>query len=88
MEQRLWLIGFFTLLVGGLWLGCMCMTPHRGVLKMTEKLCAGLILCYCLAAALAPFGLRMDYGPVASAFAGAMGLPGALLSFLVGGGLS
>ena len=85
MEQRLWLIGGFFLITGGLWLFTVRLTPHRGFLRGAEGLCAGVILCYCLALLAAPFGVVVPQGPASAALAGALGLPGAALAMMLGG---
>lgn len=85
MLQRLWLVGGFALLLGLIWFMSIRATPHRGFLRGMEKLCVGIILFYCLGLLLRPLGIIVPHGPVASAFAGALGLPGAVLSLWVGG---
>lgn len=85
MAQRLWIIGCFSLLTGGVWFACLRLTPHRGVLRWAEGLCAGIILCYCLGLLAAPLGIVMPQGPVSAAFAGFLGLPGAALAMVIGG---
>ena len=84
MAQRVWIIGSFCLLTGGLWFVSLRLTPHRGVLRGAEGVCLGVILCYCLGLLAAPLGIVVPQGPASAVFAGTLGLPGAALSILLG----
>jgi len=80
MLDKLTIIAGFAALVSPIYLMAMRSTPHRGVLKLLEKLCLGIILCYCCQMLLQPFGVPVAQGPIASLSAGYLGLPGAALS--------
>lgn len=86
MTLSLGIIGGFSLLIGGLWFTSMRLTPHRGVLRVLEKVCVGVVICYLAAALLRPFGIAFPQSPVSAALAGVLGLPGSALAFWIGSG--
>ena len=83
MMDRLMLIGFFALAVGGVWINSAHSTPHRGYTKVLEKTAAGAILCFVCFALLAPLGVRIPLSPLSALLAGYLGLPGAAFSAFV-----
>ena len=86
MADRLLIIGGFALLLCVLWLCAMGLAPHRGLLRLAERLCLGIILCYCLGLMLKPLGVSAVTGPFSALLGGALGLPGAALAFFIGNG--
>lgn len=79
MQQRFLIILGFGLLLGVLYLLCMRATPGRGLCRMVEKLCIGIVLCYLCQVVLRPFGVRIAQSPLAALSAGYLGLPGVAL---------
>lgn len=68
---------------GGMWLMyvlAMRSTPHRGWLRVAERLCAGAGVCLLCALALRPLGISIVQSPLAVLSAGYLGLPGAALA--------
>ena len=55
-------------------------TPRRGLLRVAERICLGMILCYLCHVALSPFGLHIAQGPLSALSAGYLGLPGVALA--------
>lgn len=79
MDKLTIITGFAALIAPVYWMA-MHSTPHRGALKLLEKLCLGITLCYCCQWLLDPFGVPVAQGPVAALSAGYLGIPGAALS--------
>lgn len=85
MLLRIWVILLFGALMAAVCFWCMHSTPQRGLLRILERLCIGLILCYLCQLLLRPFGIRIAQSPLAALSAGYLGLPGvALGAFLAG----
>ena len=83
MMDRLMLIGFFALAVGGVWMMSALSTPHRGFTRVLEKTAAGAVLCLVCFALLAPLGIHVPLSPLSALLAGYFGLPGAAFSAFV-----
>ncbi|NLV59621.1 MAG: hypothetical protein GXY67_12765 [Clostridiales bacterium] len=64
------------------WLG-MRLTPRKGFLRVCEKLFLGIALLQLLNWALSPFQLSLPQSVLASAAAGYLGVPGAVLAFVI-----
>lgn len=85
MLLRIWVILLFGALMAVVCFWCMHATPQRGLLRMLERLCIGLILCYLCQLVLRPFDIQIAQSPLAALSAGYLGLPGvALGAFLAG----
>lgn len=80
MTDKLTIIAGFAALITPVYWLAMRSTPHHGMLRLLEKLCLGIILCYCCQAVLRPFGVTVPQGPLAALSAGYLGVPGAALS--------
>ena len=80
MTEKLIIIaafGGFVWIVYGM---CMRSTPRKGVMRVIETLCLGIILCYLCQAALNPLGIKIAQSPLAALSAGFLGLPGVAFS--------
>lgn len=64
------------------WLG-MRLTPKKGFLRVCEKLFLGMALLQLLNWVLSPFQLSLPQSLLASLTAGYLGVPGAVLTFVV-----
>ena len=62
---------------------CMRSTPRRGLMRVAERLCAGIVLCYLCYLGLSPLGVRFPQSPLAALSAGFLGLPGLALAAFV-----
>ncbi len=80
MLTRLQIIVFFGLIIGTVGIWCIRSTPRKGILRILECLCAGIVLFYIISAAFIPFGIALPQSPFAAASAGVMGVPGAALA--------
>ncbi len=80
MAQKLWLILFFTVCVGLVWILCMLSTPHRGVTKVLEHAAEGALLCLLCSVLLKPFGIEIPLTPISALLGGWLGIPGAAFS--------
>lgn len=80
MDNKAIVIACFAGLLGAVYLFCMRSTPRKGLMRVVERIFAGIILCYLCQLVLAPVGLALPQGPVAAFFAGYLGLPGAALA--------
>ena len=78
--DKLILIASFAGVMGGVYALCMRATPRKGWLRVTEKICLGIILCYLCHTALRPLGIQIVQSPLAALSAGYWGFPGVLLS--------
>ncbi len=83
MEQKLLIIAFVAVPCLLVYLLSMRLTPHRGLLRVCEKLFIGIAVVYALNLALSPFRLSLAQNPLTSLAAGYLGLPGAVLVFVV-----
>ncbi len=59
------------------------LTPKKGFLRASEKLFLGMALIYLLNIALSPMQLTISENPLSSVAAGYLGLPGAVLAFII-----
>ena len=83
MMDKLWLIASFGGMTGLMYFLSMISVPRRGWMRVVERICGGIILCWLCSALLSPFGIRVAQSPLAAMSAGYLGLPGvALSSFL------
>ena len=82
MTDRLWLILGFACGMLALYLACMRSTPRRGMTRVMERVCAGVVLFYLCSAALKLCGVSLAQSPLAAVSAGYLGLPGAALAAL------
>lgn len=80
--MRLAILVGFGLLMAVVYMLCMRATPRRGVMRVLERVCVGIILCYLCGLLLAPFGVRLSHGPLSAVSAGYLGLPGVALAAL------
>lgn len=80
MLQMLMIILGFGVLIGVIWFLAMRSTPRKGMMRVIEHICMGIILCYLCSAFLAPFGIELANGPVSAMSAGYLGLPGVALA--------
>ncbi len=85
MLQRVEIIFGFALLLGALYLGCMRATPRRGFMRVLERACAGIILCFLCHWLLRPLGITLVQSPLAALSAGYLGLPGVALCAILSG---
>lgn len=65
------------------YLASMRSTPRRGLMRVVERVCVGMILCYLCHLAFGPLGAEVPRGPLASLAAGYLGLPGVALGTAV-----
>jgi len=79
MADKLLIIGVFGSIMAAVYGLCMCSTPKKGWLRITETICTGIILCYLCQIAAKPFGLQIAQSPLAALSAGYWGIPGAAL---------
>lgn len=84
MLPKLTVILLFAGLMAAVFFFCMRATPRRGYMRVIERVCMGIILCYLCGLALAPFGIRLAQGPISAASAGYFGLPGVALGVISG----
>ena len=80
MLARLTVLFGFGLTMGLVYMLCMRATPRRGVMRVIERVCAGIILCYLCALLFYPLGVRLPQGPLSAVSAGYLGLPGLALT--------
>ena len=86
MMDKLWLIGTLGGLTGVVYMLSMCSVPRRGWMRVVERLCCGIAICWLCQALFSPFGFSIPQSPLAALAAGYLGLPGAALaSFLAYG---
>ena len=83
MTDRLLALAMVVAALGASYPLCMRATPGRGLLRITERMCAGIILCYLCWLGLSPLGIRFPQGPLSALSAGFLGLPGLALSAFV-----
>lgn len=79
MADRLFIIIGFGLFLTVVYALCMRSTPRRGYMRVIERMCAGIILCYLCGLLLRPFGIELSQSPLSALAAGYLGLPGAAL---------
>ena len=80
MAQKIWLIIFFTVCVGSVWILSMLSTPHRGITALLENAAEGALLCLVCSVLLKPLGVRIPITPFSALLGGWLGLPGAAFS--------
>ncbi len=80
MLDRLTLIASLGGIAASVYAFAMCTTPQKGVMRIVERMCAGLVLCWLCHAVLAPLGLNIAQSPLAALAAGYWGLPGVALA--------
>ena len=80
MTNKLIVIGTFAVIMAAIYMLCMCAVPRKGWLRLAERLCMGIILCYLCQLAAKPLGLAIAQSPLAALSAGCWGLPGVALS--------
>lgn len=80
MLQMLLIMIGFAILIGILWFLTMRATPKKGVMRVIEHICMGIILCYLCSVFLSPLGIHFVDGPISALSAGYLGLPGVALS--------
>lgn len=51
-------------------------------MRIIERVCAGIILCYLCALLFYPLGVRLPQGPLSAVTAGYLGIPGLALTAL------
>ena len=73
-------IGVFAGLGLGLYFIMMRLTPHRGVLRVCERLFIGIAALYLINLALSPFGVQIAQNPLTALATGRFGLAGAAVS--------
>lgn len=83
MTDRLLALAMVAAALGASYPLCMRATPGRGLLRIVERTCAGIILCYLCWLGLSPLGIRFPQGPLPALSAGFLGLPGLALSAFV-----
>lgn len=83
MGEKLTIIAFVAIPSICVYLLSMRLTPHRGVLRVCEKLFVGFAAIYVLNLVLSPFQLTLAQNPLTSLAAGYLGIPGAVLVFVV-----
>lgn len=83
MTDRLLALAMVAAALGASYPLCMRATPGRGLLRIAERMCAGIILCYLCWLGLSPLGIRFPQGPLPALSAGFLGLPGLALSAFV-----
>ena len=83
MTDRLLALAMVAAALGASYPLCMRATPGRGLLRIAERMCAGIILCYLCWLGLSPLGIRFPQGPLSALSAGFFGLPGLALSAFV-----
>lgn len=83
MTDRLLAVAMVAAAVGVSYPLCMRAAPRRGVMRVVERMCAGIILCYLCWLGLSPLGLSFPQGPLSAASAGFLGLPGLALAAFV-----
>lgn len=87
MLTRLWIIGFFAVMLLLLWLAVRGIRPHQGMHAAMESIFIGALLCLGLSLLLRPAGFSLPTGPLPSVLAGTLGFPGAALAFWMSSGL-
>ena len=80
MIDKLTLIAGFGGMMGAVYWLAMRAAPGRGWLRLMERLCAGIILCYLCHLMLKPLGFTAAQSPLAALSAGYLGLPGVALA--------
>ena len=45
---------------------CMRASPRRGLMRVVERMCAGIILCYLCWLGLSPLGISFPQGPLSA----------------------
>ena len=80
MMDKCLLIAAATLAIAVVYALAMCAVPGKGWLKMAEKMCAGIILCFVMSYLFKPMGLEIKNSPLTAMAAGWLGLPGAALA--------
>lgn len=85
MLLRVWIILLFGAFLGLVYCWCMHATPQRGLMRVLERICVGVILCYLCQLVLKPFGIQIAQSPLAALSAGYLGLPGVALGAFVAG---
>ena len=83
MAERLTIIALFGILIGLVWFFSLRSTPRKGFMRVVERTCCVIILCYLSGIGLQLFGLSGPQGPISALFAGYLGIPGAALSAFV-----
>ena len=83
MTDRLLAVAMVATALGVSYPLCMRASPRRGVMRVVERMCAGIILCYLCWLGLAPLGLHFPQGPLAAVSAGYLGLSGLALAAFV-----
>ena len=79
MMDKLTLIAGFGGMMGVVHWLAMRAAPGKGWLRLMERLCAGIILCYLCSLMLKPLGFTVAQSPLAALSAGYWGIPGAAL---------
>ena len=83
MTDRLLALAMVAAALGASYPLCMRATPGRGLLRIAERMCAGIILCYLCWLGLSPLGIRFPQGPLPALSAGFLGLPGIVMLVLL-----
>ena len=79
MMDKLWLIACFGGITGVVYLFTMKSQPHKGWLKLAERVAAGATLCWICQTFFRFFGVQTANSPLAAVAAGCLGIPGAAL---------
>ena len=79
MVDKLQVIAFFGAVAGGLYLLSLSSRPGKGWMRVTEKICAGAVICQLCGILGQSLGIQTAQSPLAALSAGFLGLPGAAL---------
>ncbi len=80
MFPRLALILSLGGITGAIYALAMCATPNKGIMRVIERVCGGVVLCWLCQTVLSPFGVQVAQSPLAAVSAGYWGLPGIALA--------
>ena len=79
MMDKLWIIAGLSGFTGIVYFFSMAAQPHKGWLKIVERVAAGAVLCWLCNVVFSLFGLETTNSPLAALAAGCWGIPGAAL---------
>ena len=85
MTDRLIALAMVAVSLAASYFLCMRATPGKGWLRVAERVCAGVILCYLCGLALSPLGIAVPQNPLSALSAGYLGLPGVALAAILAG---